>query len=459
MSKNNAYYLFQNENNYYLYDVNGEEIIQIKEKLYNIIKKYRDSVERNKEEQNVIDMLLKNGFLSTFKQEICYENAEDKIAYLSFAPTYKCNFRCKYCFGQYGDSYKGDKKEFTPDILVKTLDYFFNVAFKNSTQYRIDFVSGGEPLLGFEIVKKTIEYVENYVAKKGKRVSIWLCTNGSLLTTQIAKYLSDHNVSIGISIDGRKEYNDVTRPDVYGNGTYEQICKGIKIARQEKNNNLWGLCTATNDNCNFVDILQHMKTLGFSNVQIRLVRSNQKYNTDEIKKQYTILKNEILKMYLKEDISLIRLILNDNDQFGKVFKRVILNSIGNHRCHAGVNKITICPDGSIYPCDSFVGISEFMLGNINSSWNRKIFSHATVNHIDKCNYCDIKYLCTGDCYYNSFVKNNDAFCPDEEFCVIQRHILELAIVLRYEMQINNNKLFEKIFKEIKLKDDYSELYG
>lgn len=84
------------------------------------------------------------------------------------------------------------------------LNYFFEVLYSDVEQYRVDFVSGGEPLLGIDIIKMAVEYMEEYSLRSGKRVSIWLCTNGSLLNDQIIEYLSFHNISIGISIDGKK---------------------------------------------------------------------------------------------------------------------------------------------------------------------------------------------------------------------------------------------------------------
>lgn len=344
------------------------------------------------------------------------------------------------------------------------MDYFFLKAFPNSQQYRIDFVSGGEPLLGLDIIKEAVKYIEKYSVSSGKQISMWLCTNGSLLTNEIIEYLSLHNISIGISLDGRKEYNDTARCDIKGNGTYDKICNGISLIRNNKKVSkkfkyIWGLCTATNDNCDFVDILNHMNELGFQNVQIRLIRSGEKYNVEKINVQYDHLSNTLLSMYSQSNLTYFKMILNDNDQFGKVLKRMLLDHLLIRRCNAGTNKITICPDGTIYPCDSLVGFTDFSLGNINKGWNRTLYKETTVNSISKCQECDIKYLCGGDCYYNSFMKTGCRFAPDNEFCQIQRHIINHAIVLRYQMQMTNPNLYETFLREVKKKNDYSELFG
>lgn len=465
MKKSTGYYLFSSDDEHYLYDICGDIIIEINKSLYETLQRYRSDQICTQNDMDIINAFLANGLLQTLDSNPLPAPSETDIAYLSFAPTYKCNFRCSYCFGDHGDKYKGLIRDFTQDSVVHMLDYFFNTAFPEAKQYRLDFVSGGEPLLGLDVIKTAIDCVEKHKIKSGKKVSIWLCTNASLLTNDIIEYLSLHNVSIGVSIDGRKEYNDTYRTDIHGNGTYDQICRGLTLIRYNEKvskrfKNVWGLCTATNENCDFVDMLFHMSELGFSNVQIRLIRSKEKYNLNKITSQYTNLAQMLFKTFSEENLKYLKMILNENDQFGKVLKRILLDQILIRRCNAGVNKITICPDGSIYPCDSFVGIEEFLLGNINKDiWKGSQYKNMTVDSIIKCQSCDIKYLCGGDCYYNSFIKTGFQDSPDTEFCQIQRHIINQAIVLRYKMQNNNKELYDTLVKETKRRDDYARIFG
>lgn len=463
MNKDNGYYLFSLNGEYYLYDYVGNIIVEVNEELYKTLKEYTQG--NGFKDNRIVKSFLQNGLLQKIDNDfVSFDLKQDEIAYLSFAPTYKCNFRCKYCFGKYGNTYKGIEREFSKDSVEKMLNYFFNKSFPKANHYRIDFVSGGEPLLGFEIIKYAIEYIERYCVSSGKRVSVWLCTNASLLTEEIIEYFSKHNVSIGISIDGRQEYNDANRIDIYGNGTYNQICKGISLIQNssksnKKIKNIWGLCTATNENCDFVDMLKHMKMLGFQNVQIRLIRSKGHYDVKKIEYQYSHLVKFLLDKYSEGNLDFFRMILNDNDQFGKVLKRVMLDYFLVRRCNAGINKVTICPDGTIYPCDSLVGIEEFLLGNIDDPNIKQGYRDITVNSISECKNCEVKYLCGGDCYYNSYMKTGCHLQPDTEFCHIQKNIIQQAIILRYKMQIINEKLYMDFFKEVKMKNDYSEFFG
>ncbi len=462
MKGNDFFYLFSIDSGYYLYDYSMCIVVEISSALFDILSRYKKGEMCSKEEDAIINEFKSHGFLT---RDSIKSKDNKRIAYLSFAPTYNCNFRCTYCFGKYGNTYCGTPKSFDKNLLLKMLDYFFYRSFSDVEQYRVDFVSGGEPLLGFDIIKETVEYVERFIKDTGKQVSIWLCTNASLMTNEIIEYISEHNISIGISIDGSREKNDMNRLDINGKGTYESICSGIRLIMnnsniKKKTKNIWGLCTATNENCNFIDILKHMKSLGFQNVQIRLIRSTSQYDTSEIISQYDMLAQGLLEEFTKGNLDSLKMILNDNDQFGKVVKRVLLNELLIRRCNAGLNKITICPDGTIYPCDSLVGIQEAMLGNIqDEDWNRDLYKERTVDTINECSQCDAVFLCGGDCFYNSYMKTGFQTVPDKEYCEIQKNIINRALVLRHRMELVNEERYNLLLKEIRIRNDYSELFG
>ena len=154
------------------------------------------------------------------------------------------------------------------------------------------------------------------------------------------------------------------------------------------------------------------------------------------------------------------MILNDNDQYGKVLKRILLNHFLVRRCYAGMNKIAICPDGSVYPCDSFVGIKEYCMGNIHDArLELDRYQNITIDDIPQCRNCLLKYLCGGDCYYNSYMKNGKHDKPDDQFCELQKHIIEESILLCLQMQNTNSALYQQLSDYLKRKEDYVKLFG
>ena len=168
--KNKNYYLFTFQNKYFYYDFTQNLILQVTKKLFTIIDKYIKEQCLAQDELVYIESLQKNGLLQHMLQtETVNDDIIPDVAYLSFAPTYNCNFKCSYCFGECGNYFKGEQKSFSHESLKNMLDCFFYKIYPDAKHYRIDFVSGGEPLLGYPIIKETIDYCEKFEAKTKKR--------------------------------------------------------------------------------------------------------------------------------------------------------------------------------------------------------------------------------------------------------------------------------------------------
>ena len=206
LRKSLAFYIFERDNVYMLYDFYTGMIIELAKEVGEELLKVKEENCGYQFSPKVL-RLFESGFISrrATKEEIPQVTP---VAYLSFAPEYQCNLRCSYCFAEYGQKYEGNKRYFTGQDIKKVIDVFIDELFPNVGQYRIDFVSGGEPLLRFDVVKEAILYVETKTKETNKKVTIWLCTNGILLNEEICDFLNQHNVSIGISLDGKKESND-----------------------------------------------------------------------------------------------------------------------------------------------------------------------------------------------------------------------------------------------------------
>lgn len=457
MNSNNIHcYCFEKEGSFYLYNYVLGLVMEVNKEFYIALCEYINCGKIRPEFTDIFTVLFDAGIIMS--EDLSIKETVD-TAYLSFAPVYNCNFRCKYCFGDHGNKYSETEKLFTKETLHDMLDYFFKNAYANFDKYRIDFVSGGEPLLGFNIIKDAVTYVESFRRETNKSVIMWLCTNGSMLNPEICRYLSDHNIQIGISIDGVKEKHDRNRIDINGKGTYDTIVSNIKRIKQNKDlsakfRHLWGLSVASNDNCDFVEIINHHKELDLKGIQIKLARVSDEYDIQKICTNYDKLSEFIFQRYITKDFHTIFMILNDNDQFGKKLKQILLNKICVRRCFAGINKIVICPDGTIYPCDSFVGMPEFSIGNIYSNGKSNLFSNLSVNEREKCYSCKLKYICGGDCYYNSYINNKCISEPSHSFCLIQKQIIENCILLRYKMEMYDEHLYKKMVRRLELKDAY-----
>lgn len=173
--EHNGYYIFQKDEKYYFYGLSAGVTMTINKQAYQYLKRFQTGAPLSDDENRIVEIFRSNHLLDDV--ELSSEDDQDvyDTAYLSFAPTYQCNFRCAYCFGEFGNKYQGDVRSFDHETLVRMLDFFFLKAFSNARHYRIDFVSGGEPLMCMPVIRETVEYIENFEKTHGKKVSIWLC--------------------------------------------------------------------------------------------------------------------------------------------------------------------------------------------------------------------------------------------------------------------------------------------
>ena len=92
----------------------------------------------------------------------------------------------------------------------------------------IDFY-GGEPLLAFAEIRRTVEQIEGLPKKRSIKTHYSLTTNGSLLNDEILDFLEDHEFSVLLSFDGLAQ--DISRKKGSFNLLLSVIPKVLKRPR------------------------------------------------------------------------------------------------------------------------------------------------------------------------------------------------------------------------------------
>jgi radical SAM protein with 4Fe4S-binding SPASM domain len=157
-----------------------------------------------------------------------------------------CNLACSYCVNEFemealsGNircSGKKPKRTGKLRIIEKCVDQFFSRKVKNGVPQTKVFFNGGEILVDWPLVKKTVERIsKNY---PGIKVEYSINTNLTLLNEEIAEFFNRHNFTVHISIDGYKEAHDKTR--VYRNkkGSFDDIIEKVELYRKyDKKNSM-----------------------------------------------------------------------------------------------------------------------------------------------------------------------------------------------------------------------------
>lgn len=220
------------------------------------------------------------------------------------------------------------------------------------------------------------------------------------------------------------------------------------------------LTVVTSETKSIVDILKHYDEIGIKNVQFKVCRGIAEDSWTLSSKSV----NKFLKLYdelnkfLKEEIKknnlkYLFMILNDNDYFGKIIRRIILRDRSVRRCQSGRNKLAFTANGDVYPCDSFVGREEYKVGNIFSNESLKNpLEEINFSCSNQCSQCWARYICSGDCYYDSMLTTGSICVPDGSFCTLNRRLIDNAIELLGYINSNKPEVLEEIERFLRIRE-------
>ncbi|GFZ33317.1 Cys-rich peptide radical SAM maturase CcpM [Clostridium zeae] len=404
----------------YIFDVNTNSVIKVKEEVFKAIKDGRTDVFDENDVKNEIEVTIRNlkeeGLLSS-KRPKKIVHPEDrfleyslghKVKKITLQVTQKCNFRCAYCV--YSETANGKQrthslKSMSFETAKKGIDFLLDHS-RDLEEVNIGFY-GGEPLLEFELIKKSVEYAEDLF--EGKDLSFTITTNGSLLTDKIIDFLIEHDIHTMISLDGPKEIQDKNRIfAANGCGTFDVVERNLLKIREKypeyfKKLSFSMVLDPSNDfdciNSLFTDY-DLFKENNIMSTVIDDAYSNRKIHLEEdfiSKRGY-----EVFKAYLhyfgeldKDAVSPIA--MKEVDEVkqlkDKLSKGTVMSEVMSHGgpCIPGAQRLFINAEGNFYPCERVSELSEVMgIGNIEDGFDieksRNLLNVAKLTG-DSCKNC------------------------------------------------------------------------
>ena len=351
-----------------------------------------------------------------------------------------CNLRCKYCFGD-GGSYGGQRAVMSEEVGKRAVDFIIEHSYKRR-HCEIDFF-GGEPLINFNTVKAVTEYVRKRETETDKIFKLTLTTNGMLLSDDKIQWLNDNNISLVLSLDGRKEIHDAMRPDSTGHGSYDKALKNFhKLVDSRNGENYYLRGTYTKKNMDFTaDVLDlNDKVFDILSVEPVVLKDHPLGFTEadlpRINEEYDRLTEAYLQRQ-RENRGFFFFHFNMDLSNGPcVAKRL-------SGCGAGHEYFAVDVNGDLYPCHQFVGRDKYKLGNVFDGVNdpknwTDYFRKSHVLNKPKCRDCWARFFCSGGCHANADLFHNDIREPYEVGCEIQKKRLECAIYVQAILNLTSN---------------------
>lgn len=86
-------------------------------------------------------------------------------------------------------------------------------------------------------------------------------------------------------------------------------------------------------------------------------------------------------------------------------------------------------NGFIYPCQRFVGIQKFIMGDVNGSLseNNDFLSNIHIKNHLQCHSCWVKNLCLGHCPNENYQSTGFVNMTNERVCTLNKEINEALI--------------------------------
>jgi radical SAM protein with 4Fe4S-binding SPASM domain len=343
-------------------------------------------------------------------------NSSKRIRRLTVTAANICNFECYHCIHSTAGDLDGrvtipEKIPF--EICRLAVDWIAGSLLEQGDTHMVINFSGGEPLLNWSVIKKTLLYLKKRYGSQ-LYMDISINTNASLITHEIARMLKKSGVHILTSLDGTKEGNNRTRKMKSGPSAFDHIMKALKLFTSESMP-IKAIHISLNANNfdyiddSFIDLLSHKGIISMT-IDPDL--------TDRLPHSVSALVHKIMTLRIHARKKNIRV----TGYWERPFARIIQKekNLKTHFCYSmGGETVDLLPDGSIYGCsytDMKLGhIEECVYGGspdhfIHSVPYLDMVQSRRVGHIIGCKGCEIEGVCGGGCYVTTAhaVQKNDS---------------------------------------------------
>lgn len=354
-----------------------------------------------------------------------------------------CNMICNYCF--YKDVSSLRHYTYAGILSYERLESLIKASMEYAEHICSFTFQGGEPtLVGIEFYRRLIELQTKY-ARPGVKVFNAIQSNGYSIDLEWAKFLSENQFLVGLSIDGPAELHNLNRHDTKGKDTFNRVMKAAHLLKK------YGaafniLCVVTGRNARSVEkIYNFFVKNGFNHLQFipciepfenTLHRCNL---TDEEYADFLIRLFDLWYYDLRRGNYVSIRHLDNWLCIMQGYKPESCDMVG--QCSI---QFVVEGNGSVYPCDFYV-LDEYCIGTIDEndffemSQNKiaKQFIEASLYVPEHCRACQWYTLCRNGCRRDRLSLSNETpglnrYCKAYKKFFAQRytHMLDAITLLK-----------------------------
>jgi len=320
-----------------------------------------------------------------------------------------CNLDCGYCYFLSKERlYPGSRFRMPDETLEAYVRQLTHSAHGNVVTFAWQ---GGEPtLLGIDFYRRAFALQRRH-APRSLRVVNAFQTNGVTLDDAWCALFREHDVLVGLSVDGPRALHDAYRVDKRGAGTFDRVMRGYeRLVRHGVEVNLLATVHAANQDhplqvyrffrdelaarfLQFIPIVERAAPSGFQEGTALTERSLDGG-------AYGRFMNAIFDEWLAHDIGSV---------YVQLFDVTLAKYLGQpglcvfeETCGAA---LALEHNGDVYSCDHFVepahhlgNLHERPLADMVGSTRQAAFGAAKRDTLPRqCRECDVRWLCNGGC--------------------------------------------------------------
>lgn len=343
------------------------------------------------------------------------------LATLALNVSGDCNLRCDYC---YLETPRGrGSLTMSAQTARAAVDLLMRESFGGPDLALVFF--GGEPLLAPDVVEEAGRYAVRRAREEGRRLTLHMTTNGTLLTPDVTQMLDGLGVRVMVSMDGGRGPHDAHRRTADGDGSYDTIVENL--SRLPAGMRVCARATVTDGSPPLPELVGHLRGLGFDVVHLAPV-SGRPLDAAFVDR----LMSELDELARDE---LAAVLAGEAPSVGNFAEPVLSLELGRQRlasCGAGARYVSVAHSGRLYLCHRFAGDGRYGVGDVDGGLDRRAAGKlldAFSRRARPCEGCWARELCGGPCHHDTARATGDAAGSLSQRCRVVRRIFELSMWL------------------------------
>ena len=345
-----------------------------------------------------------------------------------------CNLRCRYCYETH------NRARMTEETAKKAVDLAFTFGHeKNGFS-----LFGGEPMLERAVVESVCRYACEKSEQTGTEIRFKMTTNGTLLDEPFLQFANAHHLEIALSHDGLLQ--DAQRVTRDGSPTSARLEPIVDLLLKYQPNAVAMQTVMPSTVDRMAESVEWLYRRGFSRVNTAIdYRKDAGWDDDSmavLKTQYERIA-ELVDAQFDEKRPLLYL-----NFMSKI--AAYLNDRPCLECKLGMRQPSVAPDGLIYPCNQFLNLQAFCMGDVERGIDRETqtaIHRASLDPEPDCEGCAIADRCRHHCACLNFSLTGDMHTVAPVQCEHERILIPVADALAARLYTRNSARFLLNYRE------------